>query len=405
MHIVFISREYPPTLRGGGIASYVRNMAEYYSQSGHQVTVVCASDDTRKESDISIDGIHVIRLSKGDFIIPAIEGNSVRKKFRCLYRFHSYRKRIKETILKLQDVDIIEVPEYGAESYYLHTQKIPVVIRLHNPSCLDMQTLQKKKFQLKKFYSYWTSQQEITALHKAQNITSCSESLKKWSTTHLQICPQKIKVIHNPVNTAFWSYPPKSNENSSLDAFHILYAGTISDKKGVGDLLNACQILRNRNLNVTLSLAGKIGTYGLKLKTEMGTSKWCHFLGNVDRDILKDAYAKCDIACFPSWWESLSLVCIEAMACGCLVIGSKSGGMSEIINHGKDGFLISPHSPEELSECIYQCSILPIEKQIEIRKAAQNKIIQNFDIKQIAKEMLQYYKIIIEKSCNLSKDS
>ena len=51
MHIVYISREFVPTQRGGGIASYVKDMASAMVARGHQITVICASDDTRTTSD------------------------------------------------------------------------------------------------------------------------------------------------------------------------------------------------------------------------------------------------------------------------------------------------------------------------------------------------------------------
>ena len=62
MHIVFVCREYPPTLRGGGIASYIHEMAINLIRRAHSVTVICASDDTRVFSDRKEDGIRVIRL-------------------------------------------------------------------------------------------------------------------------------------------------------------------------------------------------------------------------------------------------------------------------------------------------------------------------------------------------------
>lgn len=131
MHIVFVCREYPPTLRGGGIASYIHEMAINLIRRAHSVTVICASDDTRVFSDRKEDGIRVIRLSGGDFILPQIEKSSLIKKMRCLYRFFSYRKKILRQIEQLKDVDIIEVAEYGAEAYYLSKCHVPVVIRLH----------------------------------------------------------------------------------------------------------------------------------------------------------------------------------------------------------------------------------------------------------------------------------
>lgn len=66
MHICFVCREYPPSLRGGGIASYIKEVAHGLYAFGHQITVICASDDTRQESTYD-EGVYVIRLRGGGF--------------------------------------------------------------------------------------------------------------------------------------------------------------------------------------------------------------------------------------------------------------------------------------------------------------------------------------------------
>lgn len=180
MHIVFVCREYPPTLRGGGIASYIHEMAINLIRRAHSVTVICASDDTRVFSDRKEDGIRVIRLSGGDFILPQIEKSSLIKKMRCLYRFFSYRKKILRQIEQLKDVDIIEVAEYGAEAYYLSKCHVPVVIRLHTPTLLDRSNFSIKKFNIRTFYDYWIGKRELSILSQFKYVTSCSASLKDW---------------------------------------------------------------------------------------------------------------------------------------------------------------------------------------------------------------------------------
>ena len=92
MHICFVCREYPPSLRGGGIASYIKDMSHGLHDAGHRVTVIAASDNTNLASDEDDDGVRVIRLSGGDFFIPEAEKGSKIKKLRTLTRFYSYIK-------------------------------------------------------------------------------------------------------------------------------------------------------------------------------------------------------------------------------------------------------------------------------------------------------------------------
>lgn len=394
MHIVMISREYLPTLRGGGIASYVKEVADGYVKSGHRVTVVCASDNTKNSSDVDIDGIRVIRLSGGDFIIPDIEGSSKLKKMRCLYRFHSYRKKIRNIILQLKDIDIIEVPEFGAESHYLHDLCIPIVLRLHTSAYTDRDTATKKRYGITQMHHYYIAYQEEVNAKRATYITSCSQSLKEWTAAYFHIIRDKIKVIYNPIQTEFW--------NKELAKIHlqngncrILYAGTVAEGKGINDLIEACQLLQQLNICVELIIAGKLGLYGKALKNKYIELKWCTFLGNIPREQLKQKYNECDVACFPSWWEAMGLVCTEAMACGCIVIGSASGGMSEIIENGKDGFLVPPRNPQKLAAIIKQAVNLSEAERDEMSRNAQNKIREKFGSNTIIRQMLNYYQQVI----------
>lgn len=68
MHICFVCREYPPSLRGGGIASYIKEVVHGLHAVGHQITVICASDNTCQESMYDDEGICVIRLRGGIFL-------------------------------------------------------------------------------------------------------------------------------------------------------------------------------------------------------------------------------------------------------------------------------------------------------------------------------------------------
>lgn len=395
MHIVFVSREYPPTNRGGGIASYVRNMACYYASLGHTVTVVAASDDTRLATDIISEGVRVIRLSGGDFLVPQTEGNNTFKKFRCLYRFHSYRKKIRSTILSLPKIDIIEVAEFGAEAYSLKNLPIPVIIRLHTPTYLDRNTFERKHYPITKFYERWCASKEEQVLKKAKYITSCSISLKDWCVSNFKLNSERIKVIYNPVHLKDWIIP-KANSTTATKGVNILFAGTVAIDKGIGDLVEACKLLKNSGENVKLTIAGKMGNYGISLKESLIDDNWCLFTGHISHKELKELYKSHDIACFPSWWDNMPMVCIEAMATPMLTIGSKEGGMSEIIEDGVDGFLIEPKRPADLAKKIREVHGLSAEQKETICKSAHKKILEKFEMSHVGKQMLDYYETIIK---------
>jgi hypothetical protein len=107
-HIVFVSREFPKSLRTGGIATYVKEIGEALVQQGIQVTVICASDNTSDQSTYIENAITIIRLSGGDFYVPQLEKNPFFiKKLRFAYRFFSYRYKIRKTIQRVENVSLI----------------------------------------------------------------------------------------------------------------------------------------------------------------------------------------------------------------------------------------------------------------------------------------------------------
>ncbi|RHH41631.1 glycosyltransferase family 1 protein [Phocaeicola plebeius] len=397
MHICFVCREYIPSLRGGGIASYIKEMAHGLSEKGHKVTVICASDDTKEEYSYQDGKVEVIRLKGGDFLIPEKESTSILKKFRTFYRFFSYRRRILETILKLKDIDIIEVPEYGAEGYYLNKLSIPVITRLHTPMLLDHFYFNIQKLNKNNWHYYWQGLQEFKQMKQAKYITSCSTSLKEWSSKLLGIQDNKIQVIYNPIQTSRWVL--KTNHLQNLSVKTILFAGTICDWKGCGDLAEACQMLQsNTQMPFELHLIGKNGIYAEELQKKYGRYPWFKLIGKIPREELMKRYAEADVICFPSWWENMPMVCIEAMLCGGIVIGSNSGGMSEIISNEENGFLIPPHQPKILAKTIQKAINLSEQRRQEISQNAQKRIRDDFSMDTILQQTISYYQQVINNS-------
>ena len=396
MHICFVCREYPPSLRGGGIASYIKEVAHGLHDAGHRVTVIAASDDTRISSDDDDEGVRVIRLSGGDFVIPQVEGNSPWKKFRIFYRFYSYRRKIREKVLELGDVDLIEVPEYGAEGYYLEGIGVPVVTRLHTPMLLDHDTFSLQAFSKANAVYYWQGCKELQVMKKAGYLTSCSTSLKEWSVKCLKINPDKVHVIYNPIQAAKWI-----NQKLSMEATdekkQLLFVGTVCDWKGCGDLAETGKILAESGSigDFKLDFVGKTGAFADALQAVYGPCKWFHMVGKLPREEVMKRYAQADVVCFPSWWENMPMVCIEALLSGAIVIGSSSGGMSEIIEDGVSGFLLPPQQPKRWAEKIEEVCSLTAERKDQIRKAAHDRIMQRFDMKVIISQMVDYYKDVI----------
>lgn len=391
MHIVYVCREYPPTLRGGGIATYIRLIAQGLVERNNKVTVICASDDTRISSDYSDRGVRVIRLSGGDFILPSVESPSLLKRFRFIYRFDSYRKKIREAILELDDIDIIEVADFGAESYFLKGINAPVVVRLHTPSLFDRTTLGIKKYQGKDKLFQFIGEREKYILKHADFLSSCSESLKEWTIQNLGVDSNKIEVIYNPIELPTHKVELKSSTVKPT----IVFVGTISDVKGCGDLFEAGKLLAEKNVDFDMFLYGKMGEFAENLKMNEQSYPWFHVIGKIEREKLFSIYCNASVVCFPSWWDNMPMVCLEAMGIGAVVLGSSSGGMSEIIENGKNGYLIEPHNPQKLADKLLELLQLNADQRKMISENAKQRIMMHFEKSVVLGQMVNYYHDVI----------
>ena len=396
MHIVYVCREYPPTLRGGGIATYIRLIAQGLVERGNKVTVICASDDTRISSDYRDKGVRVIRLSGGDFILPSVESTSLLKKFRFIYRFDSYRKKIREAILELDDIDIIEVADFGAESYFLKDINAPVVVRLHTPSLFDRTTLGIKKYQGKDKLFQFIGEREKYILKHADFLSSCSESLKEWTIQNLGVDSNKIEVIYNPIELPTHKVELKSSTTKAT----IVFVGTISDVKGCGDLFEAGKLLAEKNVDFDMFFYGKMGEFAENLKMNEQSYPWFHVIGKIEREKLFSIYCNASVVCFPSWWDNMPMVCLEAMGVGAVVLGSSSGGMSEIIQDSINGYLIEPHNVNLLAEKLQFLINLDSKTKKQISDNAKKRIENDFSLRTIVDKTIDYYNRVINKFKN-----
>jgi len=402
MNIVFVTREYLPSKRAGGIATYVWETARSLCIKGHNVYVISASDDIKNESELIEDGVNVIRLAGGDFYISRNKINKIKSRLRSIFCYWSYRRRVTKRLNRLiaeKKVDIVEFAEYGNEmDNWLRNNpnQLPWVVRLHGPTIFDRATCKTVNF-LQKPIRWFLGRREIRCALKANAISSPTHTLAELFL-NLSCSTRLIEIIPNAVSLEDWRSTILTGKERN--AIQIFSAGSIVEAKGFNDLLKACLILRDNRIDVNLTIAGKMGILGEQLATLAETTSyknWFKVLGPIQRSELKLFYESSDIVVFPAWWENFPLVCVEAMATGALVVGSSSGGMAEIIEDGVDGFLIPPKSPQLLASKLKEIIDLPKQTRKKIRLTASEKVRNKYDVSFVLKQQIEFYESVINK--------
>lgn len=160
----------------------------------------------------------------------------------------------------------------------------------------------------------------------------------------------------------------------------IVYVSRIDTGKGWDVLIDAVSELKSKRKIIgkrVLFVGYGTQTELLEKKIkELNLLEYCSYLGPKTHQELNELYHQADVMIFPTMlYESLGLVGLEAMACGCPVIGSNIGCLPEYVKDGVTGFLFESGNSHELADKIinfYELSISQREKmQLEAIKMAQ----------------------------------
>lgn len=92
------------------------------------------------------------------------------------------------------------------------------------------------------------------------------------------------------------------------------------------------------------------------------------------------------------------------MLSGNIVVGSSNGGMNEIIEDGKDGYLIKPHDPRGLAICL-RMALMENKESVSLKhKRAYNKIKNKFSMDVVLESLEKYY-LNVKEQYEKSKSS
>lgn len=175
----------------------------------------------------------------------------------------------------------------------------------------------------------------------------------------------------------------------------ILYAGKLIHSKNVHTILEALKRLDDKyNFEFKIIGDGEKKQSLKKFTKELNFNNNIAYSDQIPRENLFDEMMKSDIFVMPSINETLGLVYFEAMANGCITIGSRGEGIDGIIEDGVNGFLVEPSNIEELTKVFMKIFNLDETEQKFIKQNSINKM-KKFTEKNVADMYLQNLKNII----------
>jgi glycogen synthase len=417
MRIAYISYEYPPDTAVGGIATYVYQISKVMAARGHDVEVFSASPH-RSDSAVSKLGIaehRILTQGRGEF--PALAGE------RFATRHHEL------------PFDVVEGPDFSADAHKAIelVPDVPLILRMHTPSIVvcrinndadiygrrdhlspyRIDKLVRRLFQQRDKGQSSTICDErgneifrFERIHatKARLVVSPSEDLAKFAKEEWNISPARIKTLAYP-------YVP----SSMLTDIPILsrcetvgFVGRLERRKGIETIARAIPLVLEKRPFTRFRLVGAAdatpdgGNYKDWIVQKLaGYMRNVDIIGSVPYANIAEEYKRMDVCVFPSLWENFPNVCLEAMAAGRAVIGSSSGGMREMIQHGKSGLLVKPDDHKSLSRQILRLLNNPAEAE-RLGRAAREKILRDYSADVIGKATESLYRTAIGEHPSLN---
>jgi glycosyltransferase involved in cell wall biosynthesis len=256
---------------------------------------------------------------------------------------------------------------------------------LKNPSETDLSTL------------IFNEKQLVYKKYPKLTFVTCSDWLKTKAQNSKLLGKMRIETIPNPIDTLKYKPEDKSVSRRKLNLptnKKILLFGSarLNDKrKGFVKLIRALQILRKDHPeyenNLIVLLFGQVDEETPRLIPFKSVS-----LGKLDDPTL--AYQAADLFVLPSLEDNLPNTIMEAMSCGIPSLAFNTGGIPEMIDHLKNGYLCQYGSEQSLAEGIF--TMLSSEKLAEFSINARMKVETTFSEKVISEKYISLYNELYE---------
>jgi glycosyltransferase involved in cell wall biosynthesis len=241
------------------------------------------------------------------------------------------------------------------------------------------------------------------ALRQADGMIAVSRDCRHYAV-EAGAPPERVTVISNGVDTARFS--PREVDGteirSQLDVSPatrlILFVGSLTAYKGVDTLLRAMTNLVVAEPDAVAMIIGDGPEREAltALRDALGLRNRVIFLGSVPNSELATYENGCDVFVLPSRRESFGIAVVEAMACARPVIGTRVGGLREIIDDGETGILVEPDRPEELAIAILEV----LRDRLYARHLGDNarrKVEVAFNWTEVGRRTVDLYREILER--------
>jgi len=384
LRVALLTREYPPDVYGGAgvhVTYLARELAPLVN-----LTVHCMGEDrpgavAHRPWDLLADANQALQVMSTDLSMTAGVGPEMNRA--QLAHSHTWYTNLAGNLAAML---------YG----------IPHVMTMHSLEALRPW----KAEQLGGGYQLSTWCERVSAASAAAVVAVSDGMRADIIAAYPEIPAERIRVIRNGIDTT--EYHPDPNidvlERYGIDASrpYVIFVGRITRQKGVPVLLRAAaglvpqaQLVLCAGQADTPELEAEVTGLVDGLRATRSGVVWIPEM-LPKREVIQ-LLTHATVFAIPSIYEPLGIVNLEAMACGTAVVGSRTGGIPEVVADGETGLLVPPGEPGPLAAAL-NVLISDPDRAAAMGQAGRKRAVAEFGWAAIAAQTAALYAELVTRA-------
>jgi len=396
MRIAYVTHEYVTEQKfPGGTANHLGRVCAALADAGHEVTVFVAS---KNAGGLQREGVEIRRVPiDHPLLVWAYRATLYRMMRPVTWLFQGYLlNRALRAAHRRKPFDIVQYTSYGGGAFF-RPREVPAVMRISS---------------------------HLPSKHRTNEIPISLEIRILYAMYYRTIrlvdapfCPSRIladaveKTLGRPVDVIEPPFPPVVRGEAApegidipSEARYLLTFGQLSPLKGVDVIGDVLPDVLADHPDLHWVFIGRDGANPARpiMHRVMLQAGPCrdrvHYPGPMTHDRLFPILDKALAVVLPSRLDNLPNTCLEAMALGRVVIGTRGASFDQLIEDGKNGFLCDIGSPESLRAAVERVLALSDGERAAMGARAARRIDQLRPEKAVARLVGFYRKVIAARN-------
>jgi glycosyltransferase involved in cell wall biosynthesis len=224
--------------------------------------------------------------------------------------------------------------------------------------------------------------------HMVDAVVVNSDAVRRELVVQDRVPPQMVHLCYNGLDTDRFPLIERSSKGPVV----IGTIGALRAEKGLDALLEAFARLTHHDVRLVIVGSGPAESSLRRLASSLNLGERCSFepaTSDVGRQL-----ADIDIFVLPSLSESFSNSLMEAMACGCCAVASRTGGNPELVAEASTGLLFHPGDSSDLARCL-EMLLTDAALRARLADSGERTVRTEFPIARVAARMAEIYQAVL----------